>query len=110
MIKNYTLSLMDGDIKLTAKEAAAVLQAWQSGAKFVIVQGNAYATHQITAIERVPRKQEDAWILSAGLLPCDQFGNLIKGPEYESLLGSMSLESQLAPPSKRLTQPANGKN
>ncbi len=59
-VKNYRINFMD-DVHgyLTAKQAADVFSAWNSGSKAIVVNGNAYAVHQIKNIVRIDREEEE---------------------------------------------------
>jgi hypothetical protein len=52
--KNYRIEFLTGDReKVSAEDAAQISKAWGEGAKFIIVNGNVYATHQIKSIKQM---------------------------------------------------------
>lgn len=58
-MKNYVAYFItDGYEKIDAQQAASITIAWSEGAKFVMINGNIYATHQIKSIKRIPRSEE----------------------------------------------------
>jgi hypothetical protein len=106
-MKNYVLHTMEGTDSLTATEAAGVLKAWNEGAKFVMVNGSAIATHQIKKIVRIDAEQETRALISAGLLASDGFGNAVKDEKYQKVLEANSIEAALSGKSIKQISNAN---
>jgi len=65
-IKNYTIKFI-GDVyrNVTVEEAEKVLTAWHGGEKFIILNGEAFATHQIIAVHR--RREGQDYSLESAL-------------------------------------------
>ena len=59
-MKNYFIKFIGNQevMKLTAEEAAKLVQAWVGGASVLIIRGRAYASHQICSITPLPIQEE----------------------------------------------------
>lgn len=69
-IKNYRLHLIKRDpVKITKEEADQVLIAWEGDAKFIVLKGSVYATHQISSIEKIKNGEELPLLENMGYLP-----------------------------------------
>jgi len=54
-IQNYTIRFMgDFEKNITKEQAEQLLLAWNSGAKFILIGGEVFATHQILSITSRP--------------------------------------------------------
>lgn len=58
--KNYRINLMDKTHKyVTAEQAAKIFMLWISGGKGFVVDGDAFACHQIANIKRLKKEDEE---------------------------------------------------
>lgn len=58
-IKNYVIYFMGDEFeKISGSTASQIVKAWNDGAKFILINGNAYACHQILSIKRIKRSEE----------------------------------------------------
>jgi len=78
-VKNYRLESINGDHEyLTSDETAIITKSWADGAKFIIVNGNIYATHQIKSIRRLSRQDEENLYYKLELLEKPRFEQLME--------------------------------
>jgi len=59
-IRNWQVKFIDGSsVNITAEDSKKAMEAWNSGAKGIMVGGGMRATHQIIAIEKDNELGED---------------------------------------------------
>jgi len=109
-VKNYVIYFMDDSVVAVTKEQAdAVLTASNKNSKLIILDGEAYAAHQITSIQRRRGNynlRQD--LIDNKYLP--ESANLLNkevGKLYQQLSTKATLGVAVSEPAKNLTQPKN---
>lgn len=110
-VKNYTIYFMDdSSTNVTKEQADAVLEAANKGSKLIILDGEAFAAHQITSIQR---RSDGGYNLKQDLIDNKYLSESIDplneevGKLYQQLATKATLGVAVSEPAKFLTQPKN---